>query len=95
VEYERAVARGELAPDAEPLLTNNSILPIRLPEVPHETYAKISRFAKGLNAHLLQTGRPLDSFGDLYNRLSAQLQLEAVERHQYTPAKTKQENANG
>ncbi len=78
VDYERAVARGELVVDADPLLTNNSILPIRLPEVPHETYNKINRLAKTLNAHLLQTGRPLDSFGDLYNRLSSQLNLEAT-----------------
>jgi radical SAM superfamily enzyme YgiQ (UPF0313 family) len=78
VDYERAVARGELVVDADPLLTNNSILPIRLPEVPLETYSKINLLAKRLNAHLLKTGRPLDSFGDLYNRLSSQLKVEAT-----------------
>jgi hypothetical protein len=78
VDYERAVARGVLAADADPLLTNNSILPIRLPEVPDATYDKINRLAKKLNAHLLKTGQPLDSFGDLYNRLSSQLKLEAT-----------------
>jgi radical SAM superfamily enzyme YgiQ (UPF0313 family) len=78
VDYERAVARGELAADADPLLTNNSILPTRLPGVPYETYDKINRIAKTLNAHLLQTGRPLDSLGDLYNRLSSQINLGAT-----------------
>ncbi len=78
VDYERAVARGELAADVEPLLTNNSILPIRLPEVSHEIYNKINLLAKALNVHLLQTGRPLDSFGDLYKRLSSQFQFEAA-----------------
>jgi len=78
VEIERAVARGELAADADPLLANNSILPIRLPNVPEETYGKINRMAKALNAHLLKTGRPLDSTGDLYKRLHAQLTFEPV-----------------
>jgi radical SAM superfamily enzyme YgiQ (UPF0313 family) len=78
VDYERALARGELAADADPLLTNNSILPIRLPKVPLEAYSKINLLAKRLNAHLLKTGRRLDSFGDLYNRLNAQLKLEAT-----------------
>jgi radical SAM superfamily enzyme YgiQ (UPF0313 family) len=79
VDYERAVARGELAADADPLLTNNSILPIRLPEVPHETYGKINLLAKALNAQLLKTGKPLDAMGDLYSRLRAHLNLTPAE----------------
>jgi radical SAM superfamily enzyme YgiQ (UPF0313 family) len=79
VDYERAVARGEIAADADPLLTNNSILPIRLPEVPHETYSKINVLAKRLNAHLLKTGRPLDAMGDLFGRLRAHLNLTPAE----------------
>ncbi|MDZ7288880.1 MAG: B12-binding domain-containing radical SAM protein [candidate division KSB1 bacterium] len=78
IDYDRTVARGELPRDADPLLTNNSILPVRLPEVSDETYERINRLAKTLNAHLRQTGRPLDSSGDLYKRLSSQLTLEAV-----------------
>jgi len=78
VEFERAVVRGELASDADPLLTNNSILPIRLPNVPYETYAKINTLSKELNRHLLKTGRPLDSMGDLYRRLSSAVALEAT-----------------
>jgi radical SAM superfamily enzyme YgiQ (UPF0313 family) len=73
VEYERAVARGELAPDADPLQTNNSILPSRLPNTPYETYAKINCLAKELNAYLRKTGRPLDAMSCLYRRLSSQI----------------------
>jgi radical SAM superfamily enzyme YgiQ (UPF0313 family) len=79
VEYGRAVARGEMAFDADPLLTNNSILPIRLPDVPFETYDRIAQLAKQLNAHLLRTGRPLDSTGDLFKRLHSQLVLKLVQ----------------
>jgi hypothetical protein len=79
VDYERAVARRELSPYADPLLTNNSILPIRLPNVPDETYDRINRLSKELNAHLLKTGKPLDSMGDLYNRLSSQIELKTAE----------------
>jgi hypothetical protein len=74
VEYDRAVARGEMAVDADPLLTNNSILPTRLPEVPYETYDRIAHLAKRLNAHLLQAGQPLDSMGDLFKRLNSQIE---------------------
>jgi len=78
VEYARAVARGELAHDADPLLTNNSILPIRLPDVPYEIYAKINSLSKELNRHLLQTGRPLEAMGDLYKRLSSAVNVETI-----------------
>lgn len=73
VEYDRAVARGEMTVDTDPLLTNNSILPSRLPEAPYETYDRIANLAKQLNAHLLQTGRPLYSMGDLFKRLISQI----------------------
>jgi len=78
VEYERAVAGGELAHDADPLLTNNSILPIRLAGVSPETYAKIGLLVKELNSYLLKNGRPLDSMGDLYKRLRSPLNLAPV-----------------
>jgi radical SAM superfamily enzyme YgiQ (UPF0313 family) len=78
VEFERAVTRGELAREADPLLTNNSILPIRLPNAPYETYAQINALSKELNRHLLKTGRPLDSRGDLYQRLRSAVDLEAT-----------------
>lgn len=69
VDFERAVARGEIAADADPLLTNNSILPSRLAGESYATYDRIARLAKMLNAHLTQTGNPLESFGDLLTRL--------------------------
>jgi len=78
VEFKRAVERGALDHDADPLLTNNSILPIRLPNVPFETYARINLLAKELNDYLLKNGRPLDSMGDLYNRLSSQFESKIV-----------------
>jgi hypothetical protein len=78
VEFNRAVERGELDPDADPLLTNNSILPIRLPDVPFAIYGKINLLAKKLNEHLLKNGHPLDSMGDLYKRLHSQFALETV-----------------
>jgi radical SAM superfamily enzyme YgiQ (UPF0313 family) len=78
VEFDRAVGRGEFAFNADPLLTNNSILPVRLPNVPYETYARINCLAKELNKHLLKTGRPLDSRGDLYKRLRSQFILETI-----------------
>lgn len=69
VDFERAVARGDIAADADPLLTNNSILPSRLAGESYATYDRIARLAKMLNAHLTQTGNPLESFGDLLTRL--------------------------
>lgn len=69
IDFARAVERNELAFDADPLLTNNSILPIAA----DATFARLALLAKQLNAHLLQTGRPMDSFGDLVTRLQAQV----------------------
>lgn len=76
VEHERAVTRGELASDADPLLSNNSILPIRLPNVPFEIYAQINVLAKELNKHLLKHGRPLAAMDELYQRLKSQIDLK-------------------
>lgn len=79
VDFERAVARGEIAADADPLLTNNSILPSRLAGESYATYDRIARLAKMLNVHLTQTGNPLESFGDLLTRLRrAVREVEAV-----------------
>lgn len=76
VEHERAVSRGELAPDADPLLSNNSILPVRLPNVPLAAYAQINILAKELNKYLLKHGRPLAAMGELYQRLKSQIDLK-------------------
>ncbi len=72
VDFTRAVERGEIASDADPLLTNNSILPIRLNEE-NGAFARLALLAKQLNTHLLQTGEVMDSFGDLVARLQAQV----------------------
>ncbi|MGH7490906.1 MAG: B12-binding domain-containing radical SAM protein [bacterium] len=69
VDYARALARGDLPADADPLLTNNSILPVRQDGIDHAVYELISRLAKQLNAHLQSTGRPMDSCVDLFGKL--------------------------
>ncbi|MDZ7268126.1 MAG: B12-binding domain-containing radical SAM protein [candidate division KSB1 bacterium] len=74
VDFARAVARGDLAAEADPLLTNNSILPCRRQGTGFEVYDHLARLAKLLNAHLRQTGRPLESAGDLHTRLRRALQ---------------------
>ena len=73
VDYERAVAAGDIPAHADPLLTNNSILPVRLPGADYEVYALIALLAKRLNSHLHSTGRPMDSCGDLFARLQRAL----------------------
>ncbi|NUO80653.1 radical SAM protein [candidate division KSB1 bacterium] len=72
VDFARAVARGEISADADPLLTNNSILPIHLNDE-NGALARLALLAKQLNSHLLQTGEAMDSFGDLVTRLQAQV----------------------
>ena len=73
VDYQRAVANGTIGEDNDPLLTNNSIVPARLESESYATYDRIAQVAKQLNAHLVATGRPLDSFGDLLSRLEHSL----------------------
>jgi radical SAM superfamily enzyme YgiQ (UPF0313 family) len=77
VDYARALARGDLPADADPLLSNNSILPVRLEGVGYAVYDMISRLAKGLNDHLQSTGRPVDSCGDLFARLQQAVRSQA------------------
>ncbi len=72
VDFARAVERGEISVDSDPLLTNNSILPIHLHDE-NGSLARLALLAKQLNAHLLQTGEAMDSFGDLVARLQAQI----------------------
>lgn len=86
IDYERAVARGDLPADAEPLLTNNSILPVRQEGVGYAVYDLIARRAKQLNAHLLSAGRPLDSCGDLFARLlrAVQMPRDTMQHHNIT-----------
>ncbi len=69
IDFERAVARGDFPAEADPLFTNNSILPVRLQGIDYAVYSSIALRAKQLNEHLLNTGRPLDSCGDLFASL--------------------------
>ena len=52
VDFDRAVERGDIERDADPLLTNNSILPIRLPGAKLSSYYTLAQLAKELNAAL-------------------------------------------
>lgn len=72
VDFARAIERNELTFDADPLLTNNSILPIHVDEA-DGAFARLALLAKQLNAHLMQTGKAMDSCGDLVTRLQAQV----------------------
>ncbi len=72
VDFTRAVERDEIALDADPLLTNNSILPIHAHEA-NGAFARLALLAKQLNTHLMQTGEAMDSFGDLVARLQAEV----------------------
>ena len=69
VDYERAVARGDFPAEADPLLTNNTILPVRLQGSEGAMPDLVALQAKRLNAHLRHTGRPVDSCGDLFTNL--------------------------
>ncbi len=76
VDYERAVARGDFPAEADPLLTNNSILPVRLEGSDYAVYGLISRLAKQLNEHLQSTGKPVEACGDLFARLQREVRLK-------------------
>jgi radical SAM superfamily enzyme YgiQ (UPF0313 family) len=81
VDFQRAVARGEIDMNADPLLTNNSILPIRLPGVEIETYYRIGQIAKELNAalpHYCGSGRPCTSADELASALGEKIKNHAT-----------------
>jgi radical SAM superfamily enzyme YgiQ (UPF0313 family) len=48
-DFERAVAKGILSPDIDPLLTNNSIFPLKKSATEYETYRKLRSLAQMLN----------------------------------------------
>jgi hypothetical protein len=76
VDFDRAVERGDIASDADPLLTNNSIVPIRLPGVRVGTYYALSQLAKELNAalpHYCGTGMPCMTANELANSLQRKI----------------------
>lgn len=76
VDFARAVVRGDLAADADPLLANNSILPIRLPGTDIGIYYKISELAKALNAalpHCCGASKPCSAAPELASALARRL----------------------
>ncbi|NIS24380.1 radical SAM protein [candidate division KSB1 bacterium] len=54
VEWERAKLYHDFPEDADPLLSNNTILPIKPSGGTAETFEKINRFAKHLNQQLME-----------------------------------------
>jgi len=58
-DFERAVANGMLSPDIDPLLTNNSIFPLRKSDKEYETYKRIRSFAQMLNSAAKQQFTPI------------------------------------
>ena len=60
VDFQRAMAAGLLPADFDPLLTNNSALPIRPRHLSYDCFNRISLLAKQLNQHLREHGQPVD-----------------------------------
>jgi len=76
VDFDRAVERGDIASDADPLLTNNSILPIRLPGTKLSSYYSLAQLAKELNValtHCRGASRPCMSANELACSLQMRL----------------------
>ena len=71
-DFQRAVSRGWFPEDADPLLTNNSTVPIRAPHTTYETYSHVALLVKDLNAHLQRIGAALEPEHELLQRLQGQ-----------------------
>jgi len=79
VDFQRAVVRDEIDMNVDPLLTNNSILPIRLPDIEIETYYRIGQMAKELNTtlpHCCGAGRQCMTSGELASKIERKLKKE-------------------
>jgi len=57
--WEEAVSRGILSPDADPLLTNNSIFPVKSKEIPLEIFLELGTLSAVANRILSQGRYPL------------------------------------
>ncbi|RMD89492.1 MAG: radical SAM protein [Calditrichaeota bacterium] len=53
MDYQRAIEQGLITENTDPLLTNNSIVPIKPKGTNYHTFEKINLLAKGLNQELL------------------------------------------
>jgi radical SAM superfamily enzyme YgiQ (UPF0313 family) len=76
VDFDRAVEAGDVAHDTDPLLTNNSILPIRLPGAKLSSYYTLAQLAKELNAalpHCCGAGNQCMTANELALRLQRKL----------------------
>jgi len=49
MDWDRAIRLGNMDPEIDPLLTNNSIFPLHRPEFPYEMFQKIRNLSKVLN----------------------------------------------
>ncbi len=78
IDYHRAVRSRMISPEDDPLLTNNSTIPIRPPGLSFDTYNKVALLAKELNQYLRSSRRPLDDYSGLVNRLSGQFSREEL-----------------
>lgn len=72
VDYHRALAAVCPEIGTEPLLTNNSIVPVRAPGLGYDTYNRVALLAKRLNETLRSSGRPLDTEAAVFDRLCTQ-----------------------
>lgn len=72
VDYQRAIESGFCNFVQEPLLTNNSAIPIRAPGLPYETYNRVALLAKQLNQDLFRTGRSVEAETGLFKRMCAE-----------------------
>lgn len=79
VDYARAIEQGFIAPDDDPLRTNNSVLPVRAAGLNFEAYNRVSLLAKTLNAALRTAGAALEPEPDLWQRLCSQFSREELE----------------
>jgi len=77
-DFQRAVRQGRFPETADPLLTNNSAVPIRAPHTTYETYSRIALLTKELNAHLRRTGTPLEPEPELLQRLQGRFSAEEL-----------------
>lgn len=77
-DFQRAVEAGAIAADADPLLTNNSLVPVRAPGLSYACYDRIALLARQLNQALRQHGHPLEDEFSLNQRLQQQFSRDEL-----------------
>ncbi|MFQ5628540.1 MAG: radical SAM protein [bacterium] len=71
-DYQRAIDAGFSTIAEEPLLTNNSAIPVCAPGLTYETYNRVALLAKTLNRELHKSARPFCTEKDVLDRLCLQ-----------------------